>query len=112
MPAINIGKAPKNNAVLPFYGTAAVFFLVLTGMLLVSPTALVGHYFQPHLLAMVHTAALGWGTMVIFGASYQLLPVICERELYSSWTAMLSYFFLTSGAIFLILSFWLFRTGV
>jgi len=112
MAGVNIGKAPGNRTILPFYGTGAIFFLLLTVMLLLSPTTLKGRYFQPHLLAMVHTAALGWGTMVIFGASYQLLPVICERELYSSWTAMLSYFFLTSGAIFLILSFWLFRTGV
>lgn len=112
MPGINIGKAPKNNAVLPFYGTAAVFFLVLTGMLLISPTALEGYYFQPHLLAIVHTAALGWGTMIIFGASYQLLPVICERDLYNTSIALLSYFLLTFGAVLLILSFWLFRTGM
>ncbi|HEV9035024.1 MAG TPA: hypothetical protein VGQ51_00335 [Puia sp.] len=112
MAGINIGKAPKNNAVLPFYGTGAVFFLALTLMILFCPAAVSGHYFQPHLLAIVHTAALGWGTMVIFGASYQLLPVICEKELYSAWIALLSYFCLAVGAIFLILSFWLFRTGV
>ena len=95
MASINIGKAPKNSAVLPFYGTGAIFFLALTLMLFISPTALEGHYFQPHLLAIVHTAALGWGTMVIFGASYQLLPVICERDLYSPSLALLSYLFLT-----------------
>ncbi len=112
MAGINIGKAPKNNAVLPFYGTGAIFFLALTLMILFCPAALEGHYFQPHLLAIVHTAALGWGTMVIFGASYQLLPVICEKELYSTSIALLSYFFLASGATFLILSFWFFRTGM
>jgi hypothetical protein len=112
MAGINIGKAPKNKAVLPFYGTGAIFFLALTLMILVCPAALEGHYFQPHLLAIVHAAALGWGTMVIFGASYQLLPVICERDLYSASIALLSYFFLAFGAILLIISFWLFRTGM
>src|SRR6185503_20696288 len=108
MAGINIGKAPKNSAVLPFYETGAIFFLALTIMLLVCPAALEGNYFQPHLLAIVHTAALGWGTMVIFGASYQLLPVICEKDLYSASIALLSYFFLAFGAILLILSFWFF----
>ena len=112
MAGINIGKAPKNSAVLPFYETGAIFFLALTIMLLVCPAALEGNYFQPHLLAIVHTAAIGWGTMVIFGASYQLLPVICEKDLYSASIALLSYFFLAFGAILLILSFWFFRTGV
>ena len=112
MAGININKAPKNSVVLPFYGTGAIFFLALTLMLFISPTALEGHYFQPHLLAIVHTAALGWGTMIIFGASYQLLPVICERDLYSPSLALLSYLSLTFGAVLLILSFWLFRTGM
>jgi len=34
MAGINIGKAPKNSAVLPFYETGAIFFFALTIMLL------------------------------------------------------------------------------
>src|SRR5690606_30007417 len=80
MADISIGKAPHPIAVLPFYGTGAVCFAALALLLFLASGELMGHHFSPHLLAIVHTAALGWGTMVIFGAAYQLLPVVCERS--------------------------------
>src|SRR5690606_36003315 len=70
-----------------------------------------GHYFNPHILAIVHTAALGWSTMIIMGAAYQLLPVIREQELFSTRLAFLSYLLLTIGTSVLIGCFWIFHTG-
>lgn len=78
MAEINIGKAPGNSAILPFYATGAVVFLVLCVVMFLTPESFTRHYFTPHLLTIVHLAALGWGTMIIFGAVHQLLPVICE----------------------------------
>lgn len=111
MAEINIGKAPSNSAVLPFYATAAVAFAVLCILLQLSAASLTQHYFSPHLLTIVHTAALGWGTMIIFGAAYQLLPVICEKDLFSSPLAYISWYFLTIGVALLTWSFWDFTTG-
>lgn len=111
MADVHIGNAPPNRAVLPFYATGAVFFLVFSVLLLWAAGDLLGHYFQPHLLAIVHCAALGWGTMIIFGSGYQLMPVICERNLSSPNLAFVSYFLLTSGTLLLIYSFWNFHTG-
>lgn len=111
MSDINIGKAPPAKAVIPFYATGALFFLALCILLFLSARDLTGHYFSPHLLAAVHSAVLGWGTMIIFGAAYQLMPVICERDLYSSSLAVASYFTLTAGAILLVTSFWFFWVG-
>lgn len=111
MADIFVNKAPKELAVIPFYGTAAVFFLLLCLLLFLSATELTGHYFNPPILAIVHTAALGWGTMVIFGAAYQLLPVICERELFSNRLAFLSYILLTTGSCGMIWCFWKFDMG-
>ena len=108
----SMGTASGCFTVLPFYGTGAVFFMVLSILLLFASSELTGHYFNPHLLAIVHTAALGWGTMVIFGAAYQLLPVICERDLYSIPMAFASYLLLTVGTALLIWSFWKFDTGM
>lgn len=97
---------------IPFYATAAFFFLALTLLFLAVPVKdLSGHYFNPPLLALVHTAALGWGTMVIFGAAYQLIPVIFERTLYSPLLALASYVSLTLGTILLIYTFWVFQSG-
>ena len=111
MAGINIGKAPKDIAVLPFFAAGAVFFLLLAVLLFIAAPDLTGHYFSPHILALVHTAALGWGTMIIFGAAYQLLPVICERDLFSSPLAFISFLFLTAGSLLLIGTFWFFKTG-
>lgn len=111
MTNLSIGKAPENFAVLPFYGSAAAFFLILSVLLFFSADKLSTHYFNPGILAVVHLAALGWGTMIIFGAAYQLLPVICEKDLFSSVLALISYFFLTSGLILLTYTFWVFQTG-
>lgn len=111
MADINIAKAPANDAVLPFYATGALAFLALCVLLLVSPQSLQTHFFNPHLLTIVHTAALGWGTMVIFGAAHQLLPVICERDLYSEKMASFCWYTLTTGIALLAFSFWDMRTG-
>lgn len=111
MAGINIAKAPGSIAVLPFYAAGALFFLLLAVLLLFSNGDLQSFYFQPHILAVVHTAAIGWGTMVIFGTSYQLFPVIYENNLYSDRLAFTSFCFLLPGAVILIISFWFFRTG-
>ncbi len=111
MSEVHISKAPPIWVVVPFYATGALFFLLLAILLFLSANDLTGHYFSPHLLAIVHTAALGWGTMIIFGAAYELLPVLCENNLYSNRLAMLSYLFLLAGIAHLIPAFWSFSAG-
>ncbi|HLR00848.1 MAG TPA: hypothetical protein VK102_10780 [Sphingobacterium sp.] len=103
-----IGNTPKEYAVVPFYATAAVVFFIFTLLMFIAAPQFTAHYFHGKTLALVHTAALGWATMIIFGAAYQLLPVIFERNLYSSILALASYFFLLAGSILLIFSFWYF----
>ncbi|HYB41547.1 MAG TPA: hypothetical protein VEL75_07240, partial [Candidatus Methylomirabilis sp.] len=44
---------------------------------------LAGHYYQPPVLALTHTVTLGWITLAIMGASYQLVPVVLERPIWS-----------------------------
>lgn len=99
-------------AVIPFYATAAVFFFGLTILLFISAAELTTHYFSPKLLAIVHTIVLGWGTMMIFGAAYQLLPVIFQEELFSNNLAFASYLLLLVGTVLLVWCFWSFNTGV
>ncbi len=111
MAQINIGKSPRNSAVLPFYATGAVMFLVLCLLMVFSPESFTQHYFTPHLLTMVHVAALGWGTMIIFGAAHQLLPVICEQDLYSEKIASATWYTLTLGMILLTINFWKLTVG-
>ena len=102
---------PLYKIVSTHYLIAGLFFLVLAGMFLFSLEALSGHYFQPKILAMTHTAALGWGSMIIFGALYQLLPVILETKLYSIKLAWASITFFVPGIILLVYCFWIFDPG-
>jgi hypothetical protein len=100
------------RVVISHYLLAALFFLVLTIMFILSLKELSGHYFQPKVLALTHTAALGWGTMIIFGALYQLLPVILETSLYSLRLCWWSLAFFIPGIIMLICAFWHFDPGL
>lgn len=105
---------PKSTypIVVSHYLTAALCFLTLSILFFFSVDAFSGHYFQPKILALTHLAALGWVSMIIFGALYQLLPVMLQTDLYSNKLASLSFALLTPGLILLIYCFWVFETGV
>ncbi|HME95525.1 MAG TPA: hypothetical protein VKN16_15065 [Methylomirabilota bacterium] len=61
---------------------AAAFLLASIGVAWLAPE-LAGHYYHPHLLALTHTVTLGWITLAIMGASYQLIPIVLERPIWS-----------------------------
>jgi hypothetical protein len=62
---------------------AAVAFLVAAlGVAWLGPE-LAGHYYHPRLLALTHTVTLGWITLAIMGASYQLIPIVLEQPIWS-----------------------------
>jgi hypothetical protein len=98
--------------VVTHYVVAALCFLILAVMMLFSVKAFTGHYFHPQILAITHVAALGWGTMIIMGASYQLIPVVLETELYSEKLAWISFSLFLPGVIALVYSFWIFMPGI
>ncbi len=111
MTVISPGRDTLPGAVIPFYAGGAIAFFVLCLLLFISPASLTTHHFNPHLLSIVHMAALGWGTMIVFGAAHQLLPVIFEKNLFSPAAATLCFYTLTAGTALLVFSFWDFRTG-
>jgi hypothetical protein len=94
------------------YLVSAFCFVSMAVMLLMTAGNLTGHYFHPHILAITHMATLGWGTLIIFGAVYQLLPVILETELYSYKLGWLSLGLFIPGLILLVYSFWHFQPGL
>lgn len=105
-------KSPSPGVVIPHYVCGALFFVVLCFLILFSSDAFIGHYFHPKLLAITHIAALGWGTMIILGALYQLLPVILETPLYNETLAKITFFTFTAGVICLAWAFWNFYVGI
>ena len=105
----NSVKTTTHKVVLPFYIYAALAFLAAAVMLFMSSSSFMQHYFQPHTLAITHTMALGWGTMIILGASHQLLPVLIEGKLYSNTLAYISFAFAALGIPFLVYAFYTFN---
>ncbi|HRO08263.1 MAG TPA: hypothetical protein PK047_05300 [Saprospiraceae bacterium] len=104
-------KTTSYKVILPFYIYGAVSFLVATIMLLASNQDFTGHYFNPHILAVTHTMALGWGTMIILGASHQLVPVLIEGRLYSEKLAMYTFYLAAIGIPVLVYAFYVFNMG-
>lgn len=62
---------------------AAVAFVAASLSVAWLAPELTGHYYHPRLLALTHTVTLGWVTLAIMGASYQLIPIVLEREIWS-----------------------------
>lgn len=104
-------KNTSHKVVLPFYLYAALSFLLATVLLFFSADAFTQHYFHPHTLAITHCMALGWGTMIILGASHQLIPVLIEGRLYSNALAYLSFLFSATGIPLLLYGFYFFNMG-
>jgi hypothetical protein len=104
-------KTTGHRVVVPFYGYAALSFLLATVLLLVSTEGAGEHYFHPPTLAITHLMALGWGTMIILGASHQLIPVLIEGRLYSEKLAGASFVLAAVGIPFLVGGFYAFHTG-
>lgn len=104
-------KTTSHKVVLPFYLYAAVSLLACTLVLFFSAEAFTGHYFHPHTLAITHIMALGWGTMMILGASHQLLPVLIEGRLFSTKLAYASFILAAAGIPLLVYGFYVFDMG-
>ena len=112
MDVISNSQKVSKWVVLPHYAFAAVAFLVLNVLLLFSADAFAGHFFHPKLLALTHIAVLGWATMIIFGALYQLLPVVLQVPLYSDKLGKITFVLLGLGTILLAIAFWFFQVGL
>lgn len=97
------------STVLPYYIAAPVCFVIFQALLLVSVPEIHLHYFQPKLLGLTHLFVLGWATMMIFGASNQLVPVIAEAKLHSTKLPIVSLLCLVAGVPLLVWSFWAFQ---
>ncbi len=104
-------KTTSHKFVLPFYIYAALSFLVATVFLFTSSPKFLDHYFHPHILAITHIMALGWGTMIILGASHQLVPVLTEGKLYSNKLAYTSFVLAVIGIPLLVYGFFVFNMG-
>ncbi len=77
------GQGPSPLLPLAYLVSAAVAFVAAAAAIPWLSPELSGHYYHPWVLALTHTVTLGWITLAIMGASYQIVPVVLERPLWS-----------------------------
>jgi len=111
------GKRQENTTthhslVVPFYLYAAASFVIACILLVFHSNSSLQHFFNPTSLAITHTMALGWGTMMILGAAHQLLPVLIEGKLYSKALAKISFYTAAFGIPMLVYGFYTFELNI
>ncbi len=99
-------NAPSPGVVLPYYIYSAFSLVLAAIMMLVSGEGILASFIGPNLLSTTHMLVLGWVSMVIFGALYQLIPVVMEVKINSEKLAHFSFWTLGIGNILLSFSFW------
>ena len=97
----------------PFIGVPLGFILVglcsmvsVTGLLILKPSILASYHYNQYVVAATHLAVLGWIASVIFGALYQLVPVVLETKLYSERLAWVHLMTHIVGVVGMTWSFW------
>lgn len=75
----------------PFFGLGLAALVALAAWAALHPELLALPTRAPTVLAFAHLAVLGWMAPFVFGAAYQLIPVVAEAPLLSSRTAWLHF---------------------
>ena len=104
--------SPSFGLVAKYFVAAIASYIIVSFLLVLNYNSIGGHYFQPKILALVHITTLGWITMIIFGAMFQLIPVVLEVKLFSELLAEIQFWLYLTGVTGLVTAFWSFDTGI
>ena len=97
--------SPPFRIVAKYFIAAIVSLVLMNFMLMINYNDINGHHFQPKILSITHIATLGFITMIIFGAMFQLVPVVLEVKLFSTILAEIQFWIYTFGVIGLVYKF-------
>ncbi|PCI33764.1 MAG: hypothetical protein COB60_07225 [Flavobacteriaceae bacterium] len=107
MQGLQTNNAPHPSVIIPHFVFASIALIGVAMLLLLSESALIQVYFSGKLIAITHLTILGWASMIIFGALYQLIPVVFETSLYSERLAKITFYSLGVSVVFLSYAFWI-----
>lgn len=102
--------SPSYSMVRKYFMASILAFVVLTFMMFLNAGAVKGFHFSPKLLGLTHIATLGWISMIIFGAMFQLVPVVMQVKLFSEKLAEIQFWLYSTGVIGMVYSFFQFET--
>ncbi len=98
-------NAPSIWVVAPHYLIGTIGFIIAALLSVFHYEEFLSYHLTPHILAITHLMILGWVSLIIFGALYQLIPVVFEVKLFSEKLAHATLVLLVTGLIFLIIGF-------
>lgn len=90
-------RPPSLSVPLRYFVAAQIAFLTALFWAPFRVSDLLDFYYQGHDLALTHLLTLGWITMTIMGASFQLVPVALETTLYSERMARWQFWLMLLG---------------
>lgn len=110
MNSVASAYSPPFRIVAKYFIATIISFVLLNFLLLVNYKDISGHHFQPKILSVTHITTLGFITMIIFGAMFQLVPVVLEVKLFSTILAEIQFWIYSAGVILLVYKFWNFAS--
>lgn len=110
MNSVASAYSPPFRIVAKYFIATIISFVVLNFMLLLNYKDISGHHFQPKILSLTHVTTLGFITMIIFGAMFQLVPVVLEVKLFSTILAEIQFWIYSTGVVLLVYKFWNFSS--
>ena len=77
---LSLDQAPAEDIPLRFFISAPIFGILAGLMVLLKGNLLFSNTWMPETVALTHLLILGWMGSVIFGALYQMIPVLVRRD--------------------------------
>lgn len=103
---LSLDQAPSLITPLRFLATAPVFIIIASLLMLYTGPEILQNRWLPQALALTHSITLGFISMVIIGALFQILPVLAGCNIpYANHISLFIYLLLTPGTGFLIAGF-------
>ena len=106
MNGLKTNNSPHSSVVIPHFIFGGLCFLIVAVLIILAHTNILEAYFNSKIIAITHMAVLGWATMIVFGALYQLIPVVFETSLYSEKLAKITFWTSAVSVLYLTYSFW------
>ncbi len=96
--------APPFKLVAHYFIAGSIFYIIASFMLPFYSHEFGSYFLSPQIASLMHLYLLGFIMMTIFGAMYQLVPVVLEIPVFSKDFAYVQFYLFTLGVIIFSLS--------
>lgn len=98
--------APPFVLVAHYFIAGAIFYAISSLLLPFYASEIGGYFLSAQIAALMHLYLLGFVMMVIFGAMYQLIPVVLEIPIFSKDFAYIQFYMFVVGIILFCIGLW------